>query len=111
MPQREYKLRSGSLAALLLPGGIYLLWQSSLPQVTGHDAAYGIAGVLLGLFICSRPATNAIDVLVFERLTLKRVMSGTRGLAWLLLNALVMLVGWFVIVAGAVRISSVPEGK
>jgi hypothetical protein len=109
MAQREYKLRSGTLAALLLPGGIYLIWQSSLPRVTAHDSIFGIAGVLLGLFICSRPATNAIDVLVFERLTLKRVMSGAKGFAWLLLNALVMLVGWFVIVAGALRISIQPE--
>jgi hypothetical protein len=105
MVQRDYKLRSGTLAALLVPGCAYLAWQSSLPPVTEHDSLYGIGGVLLGLFICSRPATNGIDVLIFERLSLRRVMAGASGLAWLLLNAVVMLVGWFVIVAGAIRMS------
>jgi hypothetical protein len=109
MAEREYDRRSGTLAALLVPAVIYLAWQSTLPQVTEHDAAYGIGGVLLGLFICSRPATNAIDVLIFERLSLRRVLSGVSGLAWLLLNALVMLTGWFVIVVGAVRMSIKPE--
>jgi hypothetical protein len=108
MPHRDYPLRSGSLAALLVPAGAYLAWQSSLPPVTDHDSVYGIFGVLLGLFICSRPARNGIDVLIFERLSLRRVMSGFRGLAWLLLNAIVMFVGWFVIVVGAMRMSVKP---
>jgi hypothetical protein len=109
MSQREYPLRSGSLAALLVPAGIYLAWQSSLPPVTSHDSLYGILGVLLGLFLCSKPARNGIDILIFERLAMRRVMTGFKGLAWLLLNALVMLVGWFVIVAGALRLSIRPE--
>jgi len=108
MSQGEYRLRSGALAALLVPAGGYLAWQHSLPAITDNDSLYGIAGVLLGLFICSRPARNGIDVLIFERIRLRRVMVGASGFAWLLLNALVMLVGWFVIVVGALRLSSRP---
>jgi hypothetical protein len=103
--EQEYQLRSGFLTALLVLAAAYLVWQSSLPEVTEHDRMYGITGMLLGLFICSRPATNAIDVLIFERQSLRRVMRGARGLGWLCLNGLVMFVGCFVVVVGAMRMS------
>src|SRR5262245_49269539 len=105
----EFSMGTGALAALLVPAGVYLFWQQSLPDVTAHDKVYGIAGMLLGLFICSKPARNGIDVLIFERVSLRRVMTGARGFSWLLLNALVMLVGLFVIVVGALRMTIHPE--
>ena len=83
----------------------YLAWQASLPDVTANDRVYGIAGMLLGLFICSRPARNGIDVLIFERHSLRRAMRGAKGVAWLCLNALVMLAGCLVVVMGAMRMS------
>jgi hypothetical protein len=104
----DFNFGSLALAALLVPAGAYLVWQQTLPPVTEHDRWYGIGGMLLGLFICSKPARNGIDVLLFERMSLRRVMKGASGLSWLLLNALVMLVGLFVIIAGALRMSVRP---
>ena len=101
----DYEFRSGSLSLLLVVAVGYLFWQASLPDVTPHDRAYGIAGMLLGLFICSRPARNGIDVLIFERRSLRRAMRGAKGVAWLCLNALVMLAGCVVVVMGAMRMS------
>lgn len=108
--RRSHDFIPGSVAlvALLVPAGAYLAWQQTLPPITEHDRWYGVAGMLLGLFICSKPARNGIDVLLFERVSLRRVMQGVPGLSWLLLNALVMLVGVFVIIAGALRMSIRP---
>ena len=103
--QRDYEFRSGTLSLLFVLAIAYLLWQASLPDVTPNDRAYGIAGMLLGLFICSRPARNGIDVLIFERHSLRRAMHGAKGLAWLCLNAIVMIAGCFVVVMGAMRMS------
>jgi hypothetical protein len=103
--QQDYEFRSGSLSLLLVMAVGYLLWQASLPDVTPNDRAYGIGGMLLGLFICSRPARNGIDVLIFERRSLRRAMRGAKGVAWLCLNALVMLAGCVVVVMGAMRMS------
>jgi hypothetical protein len=106
---KEFSLGSVSLAVLLVPAFVYLVWQQSLPAVTGHDSTYGIAGMLLGLFICSKPARNGIDVLIFERMSVRRAMKGLSGVSWLMLNAVVMLVGLFVIVVGALRMSIHPD--
>ena len=103
--QRDFEYGSGTLALLLVMAGTYLAGQATLPDSTEYDRVYGIGGMLLGLFICARPAKNAIDVLIFERQALRRVMRGVRGLAWLCLNALVMGVGCFVIIVGALRMS------
>ena len=103
--QREYEFRSGSLALLLVAAIAYLVWQASLPEVTANDRIYGIAGMLLGLFVCARPARNGIDVLIFERHSMRHAMRGAKGLAWLCLNAVVMVVGCLVVVMGAMRMT------
>jgi hypothetical protein len=103
--QREYEFRSGSLALLLAAAIAYLIWQASLPEVTANDRLYGIAGMLLGLFVCARPARNGIDVLIFERHSLRRAMHGAKGLAWLGLNAIVMVAGCLVVIMGAMRMT------
>jgi hypothetical protein len=101
MPQ-EFDFKTRTLCGLLLPALLYLGWQYYRPDVTaGSGTADGSIGILLGLFICSLPARNGIDVLYFERGMLRRVMTGPEGLAWLLLNGTVMLAGWLVIVVGA----------
>jgi hypothetical protein len=103
--QREYEFRSGSLAFLLMLATAYLLWQASLPDVTANDRIYGIVGMLLGLYVCARPARNGIDVLIYERHSLRRALHGAKGLAWLCLNAIVMAVGCLVVIIGAMRMT------
>jgi hypothetical protein len=91
------------LVALLAPAALFVASQYYLVTLTGYDLADGCLGVLLGLYICSHPAANAIDLLFFERGGVRRLVRSRAGVGWLLLNALVMLVGWFVIVIGAAR--------
>jgi hypothetical protein len=99
----DFKPNSGILSILLVPASAYLAWQYFLPFVTGQYRVDGSVGVLLGLYICSYPAANGIDLIFAERGGLKRIFSRRSGFVWLTLNTLVMIVGWFVIFIGASR--------
>ena len=99
----DFTLNSGILSVLLVPAGGYLAWQYFLPFATGQYRVDGIVGVLLGLYICSFPAANGIDLIFADRGGLKRAFSRQSGFVWLVLNAIVMIVGWFLIVIGASR--------
>lgn len=75
-----------------------------LHTLTGINIVDGSMGVLLGLYICSHPAANAVDLLFFERGALHQLSSEWSGIGWLALNFLVLLAGWVVIVIGATRL-------
>jgi hypothetical protein len=70
----------------------------------GTHMADGALGVALGLYICSHPAANAIDVWFYERRALGQVSSTWTGALWLALNVLVVAAGWAVIVLGTTRL-------
>jgi hypothetical protein len=91
------------LYALLVPAAAYLAWTMWWPTLTGIALLDGSIGVILGLYICSHPAANGIDLFFLQRATRRRFTSHWSGLAWLLLNALVMVIGCLVIVVGAAR--------
>ncbi|HBY93969.1 MAG TPA: hypothetical protein DEP84_08400 [Chloroflexi bacterium] len=91
------------LWASVLLGIAYASLQYSLHRLTGSKSLDGIIGVLLGLYICSHPAANMVDLLFFERGTRRRVSSTRSVIVWLALNILVLLVGWIVITIGATR--------
>jgi hypothetical protein len=86
---------------------LYLGWLSYQGTLTGRRTLDGIIGVLLGLYICSHPAANAINLLFFERQTLHELSTKWSGLAWLALNLLVLFCGWLVITLGAARLAAV----
>ena len=98
-----YNQNTTLLLTLLLPAAAYLAWQSFAGALTQNDLLDGSVGVMLGLYICSHPAANGIDLLFYERGRFRRVFSETSGLGWLALNAFIMFVGWVVIVFGAAR--------
>jgi hypothetical protein len=97
---------SALLWSLMIPASAYLFWQYNWPYSSGNSVLDGMVGVVLGLFICSRPAANGIDLIFVERGAFKRVLRQRSGVAWFLLNGLVMLVGWFVISVGAARLTT-----
>jgi hypothetical protein len=99
----SFKLNSNVLAATLVPSAGYLAWQYFYPFISGQYRVDGIVGVLLGLYICSYPAANGIDLIFAQRGNISRIFSRKSGFLWLLLNAVVMTVGWFLIVIGASR--------
>jgi hypothetical protein len=73
-------------------------------RLVGGALLDGAIGVMLGLFICSRPVANLLDMLLFE----SRWAASTRrsDLAWVGLNLLVLGFGCIMVMGGAVRFAS-----
>jgi hypothetical protein len=92
------------LWTLLVPAAAYLMWASYFRALDGSPLVDGTIGVLLGLYICSHPAANGVDLIFLERGAFRRVTSRWSGVRWLALNGVVMFVGWLVIVAGATEV-------
>lgn len=78
-----------------------------LHTLTGSAVLDGSVGLALGLYVCSHPAANAVDVLLFERQPLGRI-SGWPVARWLALNLLVLLAGWMVVFIGLRRLVDMP---
>lgn len=97
------------LGFLLLVAGGYLGWLWAWQTLTGDGgldgSLDGSLGVLLGLYICSHPAGNGLDLLLFTRPEAREQIAATpAGQFWLGLNALALLAGWAVIFAGVMRL-------
>jgi len=100
--QRRHNIKM--LWAIVLIGIAYsglLYFQRTL---TGSDNIDGIIGVLLGLYICSHPAANVVDVLFFRQ-GARNQFSSKRSVAfWLALNIMLLLIGWIVIFVGTTHL-------
>jgi len=105
----DYRRKSGVLLALIAGAAIYTAWFGSQRTLTGNPTFDGALSVVLGLYICSRPAGNAIDLFFFDRSPFHRVMSQWAGIRWLLLNILTLLMGWILIYLGTTHLTSRPE--
>ena len=88
------------LGAVIVLALLYMGWMYLQHTITGLPRLDGVIGVLLGLFICSRPAANFLDLLF----TRNQTSSQRSLLGWLTLNGVVMFVGWLVITIGATRL-------
>jgi hypothetical protein len=106
MSENVYRPKTTRMWVLLVPAAAYLGWVVYLPTLTGMTLLDGSVGVVLGLYICSHPAANGIDLFFLQRGGLERAVSGWGGIGWLMLNALVMFIGWIVIVLGAARFAA-----
>ena len=76
------------------------------PMLTGTNNVDGIIGVLLGLYLCSHPAANVVDMLFFGGRDRRQFSSRRSAVLWLALNMLVLLIGWIVIFVGTTRLVS-----
>ncbi|MCL4561035.1 MAG: hypothetical protein M1281_10510 [Chloroflexi bacterium] len=99
---RNYKL----LAGLILVAGVFLVLLGYYHPLTASDKMDGIIAVLFGLYTCSQPAANFLDLLLFYRSTVDHPSSLRSLLVWLVVNVLVLGVGWLVIVNGMIRFSA-----
>jgi hypothetical protein len=97
--RRNFK-PSGALILLAIAYCGLLFSQRTL---TGRYKLDGMIGVLVGLFICSHPAANMLDMLLFGRVVSLQGSSKQSEAVWVALNVLVMLCGWIVIFIGTTR--------
>ena len=97
------------LGVMIMVGIVYLALLYTQHPLTGTYKADGIVSVLLGLYICSHPVANGLDVLLYRRyMQIRKTSSGAEILLWAL-NAAVLLTGWWVIFVGMLRFS-IPAG-
>ena len=68
--------------------------------LTGEVRLDGAIGVVLGLYVCSHPASNVLDLLFMDGGAGRQSVSEERGIAWYFLNLIVLLAGWFVVWTG-----------
>ena len=106
MNQAKRRHNAGFLWALIflafIVGAVFHYWT----KLTGINELDGLIGVWLGLYICSRPAANFLEIIVFHgdvRMwdSLKR-----SAVSWLMLNMLVLLAGFILIMIGTTRFFS-----
>jgi hypothetical protein len=92
------------LGILVLLAGLYVGWFAYFGVLTGSARMDGSLGLLLGLYVCSQPAANMLDMLLFMTADTREGITATRsGQFWLALNVLTLLAGWVAIFSGAMR--------
>jgi len=103
---RFYRRRTRLLIALIAVAAVYNFWFQQRHRLTGNSTIDGTVSVLLGLYICSRPAGNAIDLFFYEHNSFHRVVTEWSSITWLALNILTLLAGWSVIFLGTTHLTS-----
>jgi hypothetical protein len=109
MERNQYPCKTGLLCVLIAVAAAYSFWFHQRQVLTGNPTVDGAFSVLLGLYICSRPAGNAIDLVFFERSPFHRVIKEWSSMTWLVLNILTLLMGWMVIYLGTAHLTSQAE--
>jgi hypothetical protein len=92
------------LGILIMFACLYTGWVAYFGTLTGNTRMDGSLGILFGLYVCSQPAANMLDMLLFMTADTREGITATRsGQFWLALNALTLLAGWVAIFSGAMR--------
>ncbi len=94
------------IASLVLSvvGIVYSGFLFFQPTLTGRHDLDGVIGVVLGLYICSRPAALLVEMLFYRRAIRHRFPSRRSLVLWLSLNVFVLLVSGIVIFVGTTRL-------
>jgi hypothetical protein len=104
--EEQWARKFSLLVILILLAAAYSLAVVALHLRTGNSRLDGAIGVVLGLYICSRPAANFVDMLLFWRSSRPPGWSRRTLLSWLVLNLLALAAGYIVIVVGATRFTA-----
>ncbi|HLF26687.1 MAG TPA: hypothetical protein VJG32_10145 [Anaerolineae bacterium] len=94
------------MLGLILVAFAYSSWLDNQPAPTETQTLEGSIGVILGLYVCSHPAANAVDRWLFGRSAQRRISSRRSETLWLAVNILVLVMGWIVIFIGATRFTA-----
>jgi hypothetical protein len=103
MDQQRLGRNIMTLSVLVVLGIAYSNLLYSQRTLTGMNNVDGIIGVVFGLYICSHPAANLVDMLFFRRGIRYQFSSRRSAVLWLALNMLVLLIGGIVIFIGTTR--------
>lgn len=101
MPRQQYN--TGLLCGLALLGWLYAAWLYTHPTLTGSNFWDAVTGVLLGIYICSRPVGNLMDMLYTQQIRWQELKKRA-GMIWLVMNFITTFTGWATIVLGATRL-------
>jgi hypothetical protein len=96
---------SGVLWTFLLLALGYSALLFAYGSLTGETLVDGAIGIVFGLYVCSHPAANVLDLLFVDGGVVRRG-SEARGIAWYVLNLLVLMAGWFVVWTGLTRFTT-----
>jgi len=98
MDRRRSPWSIGLLLGLILVGLIYSGIMYTRSAFAPDDWGAGTLGVLLGLFICSRPAAYLLDLLYQTR-----YVGPPKLWIWVMLNFLALLAGVIVVILGVMQ--------
>jgi hypothetical protein len=96
---------SGALWLFMLLALAYCGLLLVYSPLTGAERIDGAIGVVLGLYVCSHPASNVLDLLFMDGGVVRRG-GEERGIAWYILNLLVLMAGWFAVWLGLTRFTT-----
>jgi hypothetical protein len=92
-----------TLSILVVLGIAYSSLFYSQHTLTGMNNLDGIIGVVLGLYICSHPAANLVDMFFYRQGIRHQFSSERSALLWLALNVMVLFIGGIVIFTGTTQ--------
>ena len=99
-PKQQYN--TGLLCVMVLLGVVYAAWLYKHQTLTGSNFWDAAVGVLLGIYICSRPVGNLMDMLYTQNIRWQELKKRA-GVIWIAMNFVTTFVGWATIVLGATR--------
>ncbi len=99
---RNYPTLLVMIGVALVFGVLFALRQ----PLTLSNKMDGLLAVVLGLYICSHPAANFLDMLLYRRSSLYQPGSPRSEMLWLAFNLLVLFIGWLVIFMGTTRLTA-----
>jgi hypothetical protein len=92
------------LLVLVILGIAYSGFLYFQPTLTGMHQLDGIIGVVLGLYISSRPAAHLVEMLFYRWAIRYPFSSGRSVVLWISLNVLVLFISGIVIFVGTTRL-------
>lgn len=93
-----------TISVLVVLGIGYIRLFYDQGTLTGMNHVDGIIGVVLGLYICSHPASHLVDMLFYKRAIRYQFSSGGSIIFWLVVNLLAVLISGLVIFVGTTRL-------
>jgi hypothetical protein len=104
MNQQRWEGKIITLSILVILGIAYSSFVYSQHTLTGMNHLDGIIGVVLGLYICSHPAANLVDMFFYRRGIQHPFSLRQFTLLWVAINVMVLFIGGIVIFTGTTQL-------